>query len=245
MTVHRRCVLAGFAAFAVSPAFAQSNQGGVLVFGATGSLGAEIVKDLIKGGNKVTAFVRPTSNRDLLKGLDVTYVTGDLFSRDDVVKAFKSGNLRAAITALRVEDNDLAFYDKAMTNIVAGAKEAGVKQIIHSSAVGAGDNAKQFANLGWEKVPNLLDRMKDQGVGEDKLKASGITYTIIRNSRIWPANTPPTGKAELTEDNTVLQAMTRVDLARLTVGCLDNAKCFNKIYHVKDGTLSWPPPRHE
>jgi len=245
MIVDRRRVLAGFAALAVSPALAQSNQGGVLVFGATGALGAEIVKDLIKGGNKVTAFTRPSSSRDLLKGLDVAYVTGDLFNRADVVKAFKSGNLRAAIVALRVEDNDLAFYDKAMTNIVAGAKEAGVKQIIHHSAVGAGDNAKQFANLGWEKVPNLLDRMKDQGVGEDKLKASGVTYTIIRNSRIWPANTPPTGKAELTEDNTVLHAMTRADLSRLTVGCLDNAKCFNKTYHVKDGTLSWPPPRHE
>lgn len=247
MDLMRRGVLGGLAAVTImgaAPAFPQSAiKGPVLVFGATGKLGADIVKALIASGNKVTAFTRATSNRDLLKGLDVTYVTGDVFNPADVTAAFKSAKFRAAIVALRVEDNDLHFYEKAMGAIAAGAKSAGVGQIIHHGAVGAGDNAKQFANLGWEKVPDLLARMKDQGVGEDKIKATGVPYTIIRNSRVHPETTPATGKAELTEDQSVIGPMTRADLAVLTMKCLDNTACFNKTYHVKDPSLTWPPPK--
>ena len=244
----RRRILGGIAAIAIAggnrPAWSQStDKGPVLVFGATGKLGADIVRSLVAGGNRVTAFTRATSSHDLLKGLDVAYVTGDLFNRADVVAACKSARFRAVIVALRVEDNDLHFYEKAMANIATGAKEGGVKQVIHHSAVGAGENAKQFANLGWEKVPDLLARMKDQGVGEDLIKASGAAYTIIRNSRVWPDKTPATGKAELTEDQSVLNPMTRADLAILTMKCLDNTACFNKTYHVKDTTLTWPPPK--
>jgi hypothetical protein len=69
-----------------------------------------------------------------------------------------------------------------------------------------------------------------------------VPYTIIRNTRLWPDGTPPTGRAELTEDDTTITPMTRADLARLTVQCLDNPACLNKTFHVRDTSLAWPPP---
>ena len=44
---------------------------------------------------------------------------------------------------------------------------------------------------------------------EQALRSGGVPYTIIRNARLYPAGTPSTGKAELTEDDTVLTPMTR------------------------------------
>jgi uncharacterized protein YbjT (DUF2867 family) len=118
-----------------------------------------------------------------------------------------------------------------------------VVQFIHSGAVGAGDNAARFPGLGWEKVPGLLDRLKDQGVGERILRESGLNYTVVRNTRLWPEGTPATGKATLVEDEGWIGPMTRADLAALTVSCLGNARCAGKTLHVRDPSLAWPPPR--
>jgi uncharacterized protein YbjT (DUF2867 family) len=142
-----------------------------------------------------------------------------------------------------VEDGDPHFYEKFLPALTARAKAAGVAQLIHHGAVGAGRNAEKFPNLGWERVPGLLDRLKDQGVGEDIVRASGVPFTIIRNTRLYPDGTPPTGKAELTEDDSVIGPMTRADLAVLTVRCLGNADCLGKTWHVRDTSLPWPPPK--
>jgi uncharacterized protein YbjT (DUF2867 family) len=201
------------------------------------------VKLLVAGGDRVTVFARPSSDRSRLAGLPVSYVSGELRQDGDVAAAFAGRRFDAVISAVRVPDGDIHFYEKIMTSLAREARAAQVGQIIHHGAVGAGANAAKFAGLGWERVPGLLDRLRDQGVGEDLLRASGVPWTIIRNTRLYPDGTPATGKAVLTEDDTIIEAMTRKDLARLTLQCLGNAACLGKTYHVKDGTLAWPPPR--
>lgn len=215
----------------------------VLVFGGTGALGAEIVRRLLARGERVTVFTRPGSDRSRLDGLSVAFVVGDLMNPADIELAFRGRRVDAVITAVRVEDGDVRFYEKFMPPLTASARAAGVAQFVHSGAVGAGANAAKFQGLGWEKVPGLLDRLKDQGVGEDILRASGLRYTIIRNTRLWPDGTPPTGKATLTEDDGYIGPMTRADLATLTVYCLGNLECYGKTFHVSDASLAWPPPR--
>lgn len=234
--------LAIFAALAGSPAPAAAPAPReVLVLGGTGQLGAAIVQRLVAAGDRVTVFTRPGSDRTRLAGLPVSYAEGDLLNEADVAAAFRGRSLGYVIVAVRVEDADPHFYAKFLPALTAQAKAAGVAQLVHHGAVGAGRNAEKFPNLGWEKVPGLLDRLKDQGVGEDIIRASGVPFTIIRNTRLYPDGTPPTGKAELTEDDTVINAMTRADLAVLTLRCLGNPGCFGRTYHVRDGSLPWPP----
>ena len=134
------------------------------------------------------------------------------------------------------------FYEKALAPIGKYATAAGVQQIIHHGAVGAGKNIDRIAHEGWDRIPGIYDRMRDQGIGEDLVRASGVPYTIIRNARIYPADAPSTGKAQLTEDDSVVSPMTRADLAIFTLRCLGNRSCYNKTYHVKDDSLAWPPP---
>ncbi len=50
----------------------------VLVTGATGLIGAHLVRALVDAGHEVRCFARLTSQRDLLDGLPVTWVVGDL-----------------------------------------------------------------------------------------------------------------------------------------------------------------------
>lgn len=215
----------------------------VLVIGGTGQLGAEIVQRLVARGHQVTVFVRPSSDRSRLAAWPVEYVTGDLFGDADMAAALKARQYGAVVVALRVMDGDVNFYSKALTPLARHARAAGVGQIIHHGAVGAGANVAKFQQLGWERVPGLLDRLRDQGVGEDLLRGSGVPYTIIRNSRIYPADHPATGRAELTEDDSIITPMTRADLAELTVQCLGAPRCLNRVFHVRDPSLAWPPPK--
>lgn len=215
----------------------------VLVIGGTGQLGAEIIRQLAMDGYRITVFARAGSDRSRLKGQPVEYIVGDLMNAQDVESAVRARRWRAVVIAARVEDADVHFYEKMLKPLTGVAKRAGVGQILHHGAVGAGQNAAKFTTLGWEKVPGLLERLADQGVGEDLIRASGVRYTIIRNARIYPDGTPSTGRAELTEDDSVITPMTRADLALFTRRCLGNRACYGKTYHVRDASLAWPPPR--
>jgi uncharacterized protein YbjT (DUF2867 family) len=221
---------------------ATAGKSSVLVLGATGQLGSSVVRELLASGHPVTALVRTNSDRKRLAGLDIDYVVGDVTSDTDVAAAFKGRRYSAVVVALRVTNGDIHFYEKSLTPIVKYARSAGVQQIIHHGAVGAGKNLERIAHEGWDRIPGMYDRMRDQGVGEELIRASGVPYTIIRNARLYPDATPSTGHAVLTEDDSVVSPMTRADLTLFTVRCLGNQACYNKVYHVKDDSLAWPPP---
>ena len=91
--------------------------GGVLVFGGSGQLGSEVVKDLVAAGEDVTVMVRPTSSRTRLEGLDVSYVIGDMLSDADMERILTETAYRAIIDTSRAADDqmggDQTFYEKS------------------------------------------------------------------------------------------------------------------------------------
>jgi uncharacterized protein YbjT (DUF2867 family) len=242
MARRRRFLVVMLATWLVAGVAAPAKADGVLVFGATGQLGARIVKRLVDAGEEVTVFVRPTSDRGRLSGLPVAYVVGDMMEEGDVAAAFQGRRYRVVVNAVRAPTSVAAFYDITSRHVAEFAKVSGVKQIIHHGAVGAGDNMALHPDVPWDRVPGLRARMLDHGTAEQNFLNSGIATTVIRNSRVWPDETPASGIAQLTEDQSVMTPITRVDLAAMTLQCLDNPGCGNKIYHARDDSLTWPPP---
>jgi uncharacterized protein YbjT (DUF2867 family) len=236
MKIFAAMALAGF--LAASPAIAE----GILLLGGTGQLGARVAKLLADDGEEVTVLVREGSDRSALAGLDVEFVIGDVMDEASVAAAFEGRSYRAVINTVRAPTELPEFYLKSSTYIAEAAKRSGVQQIIHHGAVGAGSNRLLHPDVPWTRVPGLEARMMDHGVAEEIFFSSGIPTTIIRNSRVWPDDTPPSGNAVMTEDRSTLTPITRADLARFTLDCLDNVECHGKVYHNKDDSLTWPPP---
>jgi uncharacterized protein YbjT (DUF2867 family) len=220
------------------PAFAD----GIMLLGGTGQLGARVAKLLVEAGEDVTVLVRETSDRSALDGIRVDYVIGDMSDEDSIKAAFGGKPYRAVINTVRAPTEIPEFYLRSSTYVANAAKAAGVKQIIHHGAVGAGSNRMLHPDVPWGRVPGLEARMLDHGAAEEVFFSSGIPTTIIRNSRVWPDDTPPSGNAVLTEDRGTLTPITRADLARFTMECLDNPDCYGKVFHNKDDSLTWPPP---
>ena len=218
--------------------FASNVNAEILVFGGTGELGSEIVYDLLDANKKVTIFVRPTSKKTLLKGLDVSYVTGDVLNEKDVERAIKSKKFIVIIDALARDRNiDAEFYVTSMNYISKWAEKAGVNQIILHGSVGAGLSQKIYPN---DRLNSMRELLTAKGLGERYLIESDVNYTIIRNLILLPNDVKESGKAYLTENQLAKGGVTRDALARLTLECLNKQSCFNNIYHGIDDELIIP-----
>lgn len=228
-------------ALAILPMSAMANSG-VLVFGGTGKLGIEIVADLVEAGEDVTVFVRPTSNRDQLAPMGVSFVTGDVLTESDVEAALKSGPYRVVVDALaRDGDVNPGFYVESMDYISKWAQQTGVSQVILHGSVGAGLSRPIYPEARWDVMGPTITA-KDHG--ERHLMESGAPYTIIRNLVLLPAEMKESGKAEMTTNQLKRGVVTRDALARFTIECLDNASCINEIFHGYDDAIELPPGRY-
>lgn len=218
-----------------SGAFAQEiKPDGVLVFGATGQLGSDIVKRLVAKGETVTVFVRPNSDRARLAGLKVSITEGDAMNGAAVAAATTAARPRVTINAIGRRGNQWGFWDTTQINITAAAQTAGVKELIFVSSIGVGDSAGAY-------TPEARERTKvahaERFIAEENVKASGLAYSILRIGGISWYGEPATGQATLTEDRSVFGYVKYADLAQLTVDCIGNPACQGKTWAAIDPTL--------
>jgi nucleoside-diphosphate-sugar epimerase len=237
-----REMAAAFAALMMAVGSAAAE--GVLVFGGTGQLGAPHVRMLIERGETVTVFHRSTSSFKRLEGLAFDKAEGDLLDAATVLATMEKAKPRVVIdtSARRGErlQSRQPFYTQAMRNIVAAAKATGVEQIIIHSSVGVRDSAPYLAEVYGYNTDSA--NMKDKADAEIALENSGINYTIVRNGLLEHEPAPPTGRGRLTEDQNTFGRITRTDLTRISLECMDNPDCYGKIYHAQDDQLSGPRP---
>ncbi len=212
--------------------------GGVMVFGGSGRTGAEIAKLLLAKGEEVTVFVRPTSDRKRLDGLKVNYAVGDAMTAADVDAAIAKAKPRVVINTIGGRGTTKNYWDTTQKNMTAAAKKHGATEIIFHSSVGVGDSAVAYSEAARARTKEVMD---ERFIAEEDMKASGLTYVIIRTGIIAPESMAMTGQARLTEDRTAMGPVTRADLAKLTVDCIGNAACRNKTFAAIDDTVKMPP----
>tara|TARA_R110002126_G_scaffold291787_2_gene458249 strand:- start:22937 stop:23539 length:603 start_codon:yes stop_codon:yes gene_type:complete len=143
----------------------------ILVAGATGKTGRHLVEDLINQGQRPTALVRESSDTsDLPEGVDLRQ--GDLTDlqpgvcdgMDVVIFAAGSGGSTGADMTDKV-DRDGA------QKLVDLAGRAGVKRFVMLSSVGADQT---------DPKGDLAHYLKAKHAADEHLKASGLTYAILR-----------------------------------------------------------------
>lgn len=207
----------------------------VLVFGASGKLGYEITERLVLRGDKVTAFVRSTSDRSRLEPLGVEFAVGDVLETATITEAFQSSDFDAAVVAIagmNVENLD----SLGNINIADSAKAAGVQRLIMISSVGAGDSYESAPLISRLALSKILPQ---KTLAEEHIRASGLDYTILRPGGL-PPGIVPTGRGLLSEDSTTMGFIKRPDLARMVLGVLDDDRTIGKTMTVIDPELERP-----
>ena len=128
----------------------------VLVFGGSGQLGAEIVRELVGEGHDVFVFLRASSDRSRLRGLPVQLLEGDALVEADVRRALATTRFDDVVNALGRSESGVEFFATTGRNIVKAAKEAGVARIILHSSVGVGASRAVYPVERWPSMANLM-----------------------------------------------------------------------------------------
>lgn len=113
----------------------------VFVTGASGHLGANVVRQLLAAGHRVRVLCRPQSNNTALEGLAVERVDGDLGQLATLTAALEGCDALlhlAAMVSIRALDQDamVATNVTATRNLMMAAQAAGVRRVVHCSSIG-------------------------------------------------------------------------------------------------------------
>jgi uncharacterized protein YbjT (DUF2867 family) len=131
----------------------------ILVTGASGNAGRAVVDEMRKSSVPFRAMYRSEEDaRNAPAG--VSTVIADFASR---------GSMKDALTgvdSLYLVCSPIPALVELESNVIDASREKGVKHLVLNSALGAGDYPKSFP--GWHRMV------------EDKLKASGLAFTILR-----------------------------------------------------------------
>lgn len=140
----------------------------ILITGATGKLGSRVIAHLLERSSpdQIVALVKdPDKSADLIsKGVEVRYGNyADVASLDAAMKGIGK--------VLLISGNDLLNRHVQHRNVIDAAKANGVEYIAYTSI--------SIKNMRTCYMNALTG---SHSATEDYLKASGITYTILRNT---------------------------------------------------------------
>jgi len=191
----------------------------VLVFGASGATGREVVKQALDRGHSVHAFVRDP-DKFQINHAKLALVVGDVTEYVSVERAVRNTDVVAsALGSGNSLSSDPALID-GIQNIIRGMDHAGVHRLVYLSMLGVGGSGKQLGYVDRYIVLPLLLRnvMKDHARKEAFIKRSSLDWVVVRPPRL--TNGPYTGRYRSGEDvkeGTLLASISRADVADFMV----------------------------
>ncbi len=205
----------------------------ILVTGATGFVGSNIIKELAGQGHQVRGLVHSQKNLERLKGLPVETFTGSITDLDSLVKPFQRVKYLFSCVGIIYETKSANFdsiHVLGAKNLVQLAKQNKVEHFVHISALGT--------------RPNAVSRYhQTKYQAEQEIINSGLTYTIFRSSIIFgPEDDFVNRFAKMMKFNPVfpligegksrLQPLYIKDLAECAVASLKTPEAKNKIFEI-------------
>jgi dihydroflavonol-4-reductase len=179
------------------------------VTGATGFIGASIVRELLKDGREVRAMVRTTSTLSNLKGLDVEVWRGDLLDASSLRSGLKGCDVlfhAAADYRLWTRNPDEMFRTNVggTTAILEAALDSGLSRVVYTSSVGTLGNPGDGVPGNEDTQVSLADMVgpykKSKFLAEreaERFFALGLPVVIVNPSTPvgpWDIKPTPTGK---------------------------------------------------
>jgi len=198
----------------------------VLVVGATGGVGQHVTRKLLERGEPACLLVRNAVRIRTLFGDVPCVFVGDTRQPDTLTPPFQ--NVRAVIcatgTTTPVGSNSPEHVDyEGVCNLVKAARAASVEQFVLVSSCAVTKPDHPLNNFGQV----LTWKLK----GEDALRASGLTYTVIRPGGL---TNEPGGQAALSfgQGDRISGMVSRADVAEVCVQALQQPSARNVTFEV-------------
>jgi uncharacterized protein YbjT (DUF2867 family) len=152
----------------------------LLILGATGGTGRQLVAQALEQGHQVTVLVRDPAKLGASSG-KVRVVQGSMPDAGSALAEAVRGQ-DAVISSLGLGNgtNPRGLIERSVPAIVATMREAGVKRLMHISAFGVGPTRADVPLV--PRIAQWLFLAKvfaDKAAGEAVLPTSGLEWTVV------------------------------------------------------------------
>jgi uncharacterized protein YbjT (DUF2867 family) len=186
----------------------------LVIFGATGTIGRQVVQQALEQGHTVTAFARNLAKLDI-QHPRLSFAQGDVMDAVAVEQAIRG---QEAVVCVLGSGKKLTgtVRSEGTRQIIQAMKNVGVRRLICQSTLGVGDS---WSNLDfyWKYLMfGLLLRQvfADHQRQEALVKNSGLDWTIVRPGAFTDG--PLTGQYRHSfpnTDRTIALQISRADVA--------------------------------
>jgi len=174
----------------------------LIIFGATGMVGKQLVQQALFTGHHVKAFGRNVYTTDFLENKELELVQGALFDAGEVYSAIKGCDAVLSAIGGGFDGTDKT-RTLGMKNIIAQMQKAGVKRIIAIGGLGVLNAPDDTLLIDGEDYPQEYIAVgKEHQKAWEYLKESGLDWTFVcppdikdegpTGSYVTAANYPPT-----------------------------------------------------
>lgn len=186
----------------------------LVIFGATGTVGRQVVEQALAQGHTVTAFARNLSNFDL-QHRQLGFAPGDVMDASAVEQAIQGQD---AVICVLGSGKKLksTVRSEGTGQIIQAMEKAGVRRLICQSTLGAGDS---WSNLDfyWKYVMFgfiLRQVFTDHERQEALVRNSNLDWTLVRPGALTDG--PRTGEYRHSfpsRDRAITLQISRADVA--------------------------------
>ena len=193
----------------------------ILITGATGNVGSQIVDQLLSQGRKVRIFTRDAAKVVAPLRYRVEVALGDFTQPDSFASA------AAGAEAIFMMNG--ALDGGLFRNLLAIAKDRGVRRIVFLSSLFAADSGSSIGRLHKDK--------------EDALLASGVEAVVVRaggfmsNTYQWVQSIKSEGVIYNPMGSGAIASIHPADIAAVAVHALSGASLPETIFNVTGDTL--------
>ena len=185
----------------------------ILILGATGPTGHQLVTQALEKHYEVTALVRNPAKLNISHE-KLTIITGDALDKNDVLKALAGQDAVLSALGRGKSLRSTGLITKAVSILIPAMNEMNVKRLIFLSGFGAGETFVQGNFL--QKIifcTFLINIFGDKTRAEKIIRSCTLDWTLVYP---WVlTNTPATGKYIAAETLTMkgMPKMSRADVA--------------------------------
>ncbi len=195
----------------------------LLIFGATGGTGQELVKQALEQGHNISAFVRNPARMEDIQHSNLDIVRGDVLDPAAVESAV--AGQEAVLVTIGTGTQRTTLREMGTRNVVAAMQKTGVKRLVCQSSLGVGDSRANLTFFTKHIIVDIFLRhaFADHERQEVVVKQSSLDWTVVRPPHL--KDTPLTGVYRhgfTTTESKIKGWISRADVADFMLKQLDD-----------------------
>ena len=200
----------------------------ILVFGASGGTGLEVVEQALEAGHKVTAVLRQP-DKFPIRHEQLRIIKGDVLNPLTYENTFFGMDVVISCLGTRSREPTVV-YSQGVTNILQAMQKVGMDRIICLSA-GAVEIAPNTSFLMKFLIKNILQKLfkynyADMLLMEGVLRGSNLNWTVIRPPRLLNGDRTGKYRTSINEFIPNMSSLNRADLADYIIHHIDDEKTY-------------------